>query len=609
MGLLLLGLAAHLGADVWPRDAFSWMDPEQYYHWAGRIASGGATLRGFPVASIYPLLLAPALAVCGSIGFALATNAIWLFFMAWGVYSLCRHIPLTIPAPVVLATMVSSPLLLGLSRELYLEFGLTALVTLTYAAWFARRRPPGRTGFDFFPVLFGLGFALKMTWPVFFVGPVLATLVRAIRTRDGRQCLWLAGAVLAPPAVVVGLFWLLNPAGFAYYMSAGNTALRSMRLLGPPDVISSASALYYPAAFGRYGLFLLAPFFLWLAVRASLPDRAVSKTDREIVGDLWLWLIVPIALLTLQVVKEPRHIAPCVVPAVLLLFKGLDRLRARATRVIVSGVVLTLAATQYALTASRAVYAPYYLNRSLNIEALKQVLFENMPGREPYVDEAGVIDVPRWLFTRSLLISGFPPNESLALVWAFRPGIVMDMENFTRPHIEYATGYEEFMELFSLAGANAYNRRCGWNGCYRTLDRDQAARGADALILFSAPGIKPSMKRDGFSCATTVPLADGSAMSVYLPARAPSESFRQTYAKTFLKENPGASDLELNTVYYALLLQQYLRTGSTALDISSAGLPAGFVPGPERRNIYFISMYTPLARRLDEALARAQKQP
>lgn len=608
--LVLIGIAIYgfLAFDLWrdviERDSFSWMDPYQYYAGARDVAFGLAEFENFPAASFYPLVLAPFLRIRDSIGFALATNAGWMLVLAVAVHLVCRRLRLRTPPVLVAAAVFSSPLLIGLSRELYLEYAVSALVALHLAFWFQAGRFQTRRYVLLFSLLVMAGSMVKMTYPVFLVFPLAVEVGRSLAARDFGRVGRILAATALPALLVLLAVRLFHPGALAYYASLGNTRIPVMKLIGPPEVWSAASFLYYVNQVFKNHLFLLSAFLpltIWRGAAADEPSERPAHARL----DLWLWFLGPLVLFTFQVVKEARHVAPCVLPAVLLMVIGLENLRSATLRRVLLSLMAAAALAQYVLATHHVISAPYFLDRPMRTRLLKDALFEAAPDSAGYVDRGQHRDESRWLYTRSILISGFRPNEALTLAWTFRPGVVINVDEFGSRDLRWRSdAYREYTDLFMLCAVNTYNRRSGWNGDYRTLSAEQALAGADALVMAVRRG-DPPPRCPGFDLAGTLEWYRGEHIAVLLPRHPPASSFREAYAVNYLAANPSAPHEEMNAILLSLLLDHFLRTGDVRSLALPAGFPDSFVPSGPTKDIYFMPIYFDLKKRLEAAIRAA----
>ena len=122
-------------ADVRERDVFSWMDPYQYHDFGRAVLEGRERFDSFEIPSIFPFLLMPLLAIDASIPSALSINFVATLLLLFSLHSLCRELGVRTPSPLVALLVLSSPLLIGLSRSLYVEYTLSALVAFAFLLW------------------------------------------------------------------------------------------------------------------------------------------------------------------------------------------------------------------------------------------------------------------------------------------------------------------------------------------------------------------------------------------------------------------------------------------------------------------------------------------
>ena len=319
--------------DVKDRDCFTWMDPQQYHGFAVDMVGGVRPATDFEIPSLFPFFLAPLVTLDSEVGTALWANvfAAGLLFVA--VYFLVREIPVRTAPLLVWAIVLCSPLLVGLSRSLYLEFTLTAMVSLAFAIYLKMISSEDLRFKVGFAAVFYLGILTKMTFPLFFVLPAAVHVTALMLARRWRESLHLMAAFVLPALLAVATVWLFFPRAFAYYLNFGNTAIPIMYLVGPLGRWSVESFTYYLWILSTFMLGLSAPllllsFFLprwhWREFQWSqmLTPRAT----------LWLWLIGPLILLVPQLVKEPRHVAPCIVPAILLIVSAIESIERRTLR-------------------------------------------------------------------------------------------------------------------------------------------------------------------------------------------------------------------------------------------------------------------------------------
>jgi hypothetical protein len=132
---------------------------------------GRAAFDEFEIPSLFPYLVMPFLFVDASVPASLWVNFAAMLLLLGGLHGLRRELGLRTPTPVLALLVLSSPILIGLSRTLYIEFTLTAMATVVFALWlrFLRRLdwPSGVA----FGATFGLAYMTKTTFHLFMLAP------------------------------------------------------------------------------------------------------------------------------------------------------------------------------------------------------------------------------------------------------------------------------------------------------------------------------------------------------------------------------------------------------------------------------------------------------
>jgi hypothetical protein len=477
--VLMAAYAVSFFLDVRYRDAFTWMDPGQYFSFARDLLTGQRAFNGFEIPSIFPFFIYVPLAIYPSFAAALSIN------LAAALRGLCRATDIRW-SPLVAACVLSSPLLIGLSRELYAEFTLSAMVAVQFLLWFRSDQFSRRRETICFAILFAAGFLTKMTYPLYFAGPFLVEEFLLLKQRNIRGMVRCALAIGLPILAVLPLAQFLFPGALEYYTSLGNTLIPAMPFIGP-SAASPGAAAYYPVQVWRTLLFLLTPLLV-LAVWRFTGDR------RRLI--LWAWFLVPLLLLTLEAVKEPRHVAPCVVPAVLLIFAGITQVRPVRIRGVLYAVALALALTQYGRVTHHRTAAPYYLDKPSMAVDILDAMIEADPEQVRFADDSGRVNKLRWTYSRNIALTGFDSNMSLLYAWQFNPAVTYDLDLFEQ--VPDQAGWETpetFEDLYLLTAFSLYNRRCLWPRYYWTLDRAVLPKSWSASI------------RDTFSSSRCAPAA------------------------------------------------------------------------------------------------------
>lgn len=525
----------------------------------------------------------------------------FLIILCLAVHRLCRQLDINVPSPLVSAVILSSPLLIGLSRELYTEFALTAFTALAFALWFDSQERPSRWRMVLFGLVYGLGFMLKMTFPLFFIGPFIVLAVSLVKNRQygllGREF----ALFCVPVIVAVAVMCLVFKQSSAYYLDFGNTTVPIMKFIGPMGVFSVQSLFYYVSNIWKTMLFLLTPFLLlalvWSRCRVVVTDWKAAV--------LWAWLIGPLVLLTLVEVKEPRHVAPCVVPAVLLLFKGISAIRPARARYAMTVVVLTVGITQYFLVKEHAVDAPYYLDRTSGAKEITETMVKADPRLEPHQASSILTNELYqycWMRTKNIVLQGFDPNMALLLAWHFRPSVAYDLDQLKEQRRgSKDIAYDRFENLYFFTAFNLYNRRCLKRNYYHTLDANTVLTNADYLLICGGREDIGNNQVPGFHSAGTI-ITGGTTVQV-LVANTPSvQSYRSIYAREFLSSNKTFPQEDYAAIYFDLTMDAFLRRDLPEVNRLLNEYPLERGLDGDMRKIYWIGEDTQLKDIIVDAL-------
>jgi hypothetical protein len=379
-----------------------------------------------------------------------------------------------------------------------------------------------------------------------------------------------------------------------YYRNFGNTSMPIMYLIGPPDWLSWSSVTYYFAQLGKTMLYLLTPLLIVAVVLPWRWWRSVHLSD--LAGrraGLWLWLLAPLVLLIIQPVKEPRHVAPCVVPAVLLLFLGLEAIPWRQTRVAAIALATVLALFQYIGTTVGGRESPYFIDQPTHGSEIRKRLIAADTHTAIYHLGQRAPSTLHWQFNQNIAIEGFEPNAALSLTWELYPGIVYDLSTFDEGQSSPAIPYEQFEDLFIFTAFNTYNRRCGWLRYYTTLSRQVVIDHADFLVLKQVDPSAAAQRFPQHVLVNTVETRDGPIQILKAKIRPPA-AYRTLYGKQFLQRNQVLSDQEKMAVANDLFLTAVLRGDFAAAERVMRQLRAQIPRETKPRNIYWIGSYNQL---------------
>lgn len=276
----------------------------------------------------------------------------------------------------------------------------------------------------------------------------------------------------------------------------------------------------------------------------------------------------------------------------LLVVIGIEGLSKRRARKIAVAIAIALACVQYVAVTGGFIAVPYFMDRSLHFTEIRDQMVA-ADTRPMYSSTPKELRSPHWNYNQNIALAGFPPNEALALTWQGFPGVVFDLDTFDRAvHVSAQIPYEDFEDLFFLAGINTYNRRCGWPEYQRTLSRAAIVEHADLLILNDDGGGEILERFPGHELFASVARDEGAIQ--LLRATRETEPYRSLYARNYLERNPELEGQEVQAVARELLMAVILdgdRSRAQAVQQEFQGVARSGTPA---RNIYWIGGYPAL---------------
>jgi 4-amino-4-deoxy-L-arabinose transferase-like glycosyltransferase len=221
-------------------------------------------------------------------------------------------------AVVIVQTM---PLVYGLSRQFLVDYGLTTMVVMWMYSVLCSRSLTTTGMIVWLGILLGIGILMKITFPL-YIGPptIVATWALLRADRDWRRefrilgalgCILLIGGVIASSWYIVNLKTVM---GFAASAAFGRLSVNyGITSVFSWHVIADYLYLIMVAALSCYYAVLLTVLLpIWAA---SIWRKPTMDTPHAL--GLLVWVIVPLAVTTFAVNKDPRFIAPFL-PAVAL---------------------------------------------------------------------------------------------------------------------------------------------------------------------------------------------------------------------------------------------------------------------------------------------------
>lgn len=298
----------------------------------------------------------------------LAITAVGLIFL----FLLGKELFGSAQAAVAVVIVGFMPLTFGLARDFLVDFGLMALVALwIYLAlrsnFFQRRRICLAVG-----VATGLGLLMKLSFPLFIVGPLTIILLQRWRTAGFNLFAWSRDGlvVLGGSLLVAGVWYIPNAKkvlGFATSSTFGSIS----QDYSDGDPLAPAVILRYWQEILNHGtsVFLGALLMTLLAValyrRRTDAGRLKSSCDRPAPAALLIsWFLIPFVVTSLAVNKDHRYLLPAL-PAVGFAISALLFYIVRSTRFRIATVSVVLISS-FVLFVNASVRSPFALNWSIN---------------------------------------------------------------------------------------------------------------------------------------------------------------------------------------------------------------------------------------------------
>jgi 4-amino-4-deoxy-L-arabinose transferase-like glycosyltransferase len=269
----------------------------------------------------------------------IAVNLLSLAALLWAVAWISRHVyansPVTVEShdtsaqPPVLLSVLPGLIAAGyhfsawLMHDAFLDFPLTAAVTVSFALLIRADDFRVRSNAIAFALAAGIGMLVKQTFALFFVLPALYVLIRVLWTRDRRAILNLALASVVLILVAAIWYWPHLHDVIAIYRENQQAAVNE----NEAPLFSFDSNFFYVHALISMQMQLpLAVIFA-----AGLVYSLVRCRKQSLI--LYLWVLSGIACFTLVANKDVRYTAPVLPAAALISVCWLRGFKPRASTV------------------------------------------------------------------------------------------------------------------------------------------------------------------------------------------------------------------------------------------------------------------------------------
>ena len=280
------------------------------------------------IAGLFYLVLPSSLPV------ASLSNVIFLLILMFSVYGLANDLAGSRAALVTAFLVGAYPILVGLSRLYYLDFPLTAMVSLTLLLLIKTDDFRNRKIVLLLSFTLIAGMLTKQTFPLYVSGPLAYVALKSLRNKAGVNNLILC-AVIA--SLSIGYYVFLKPGGLGMYLSVYQV---EPQLRG--DVAQSYPWIISLKTMAEYGTGI--PLFVLFS--AGVFDVLRSSRHRVFILVGLVTPIVMLAIIEPFYPYDPRFIAP-ILPLVALasavLFKDLNRHSRRQVTGAIIVVIFVLA--------------------------------------------------------------------------------------------------------------------------------------------------------------------------------------------------------------------------------------------------------------------------
>jgi 4-amino-4-deoxy-L-arabinose transferase-like glycosyltransferase len=321
---------------------------------------------------------------------AAMTNVVYFIILVLSVYGIGKRIhseEVGLLASFIVSTF---PIIFGLSRSYWLDFPLTAMVSLSMYLLLMADYFKNKKYSILFGISAGLGMLTKWTYFVFLSGPFLYFFVSSFRSKSEKEEKITAPAFNALISILVGMvvasFWYI-PNGLDVVVKlsglsvgiASEEAIRFQQLgetIGPSGIFNIKSLTFYAGKLvNEQVTFIFAIIFL---VSASL---ILKKERKETTWMLLLWIIVSVVIFTLIKNKTTRNTVPMLPAIGLMISLGIMRIKSGWIRKAVVTFVLFIGLFQYAVTSYGSSLLPKRLALTTSIG---DVVFFEQPDNHSY---------------------------------------------------------------------------------------------------------------------------------------------------------------------------------------------------------------------------------
>ena len=271
-------------------------------------------------------------------------NILFMAIMILSVYGIGRRL-YTEEAGIAAAILATCyPIIVGISKRYVLELPETAMVSLCIYTALRTEGFRKNSWSLLLGVICGMGMLTEWHFPIFCAGPLVYMLIypheRSLLSPPLSSKRLANFLICMSAALVLSLPWYAYNFARVRAFIIGNITLPAR--LTPPPVSSVSGLLYYPYAF--LDTMLLVPMTILFLI-GLITTVSKKKTSPVLI----LWILVPLAVLTLIRQKQDRYLTPVVPAAAVLTAGGLSLITQKLLKKILICAAFGISALNFIL--------------------------------------------------------------------------------------------------------------------------------------------------------------------------------------------------------------------------------------------------------------------
>jgi len=242
------------------------------------------------------------------------------------------------------------PLIIGLSREFFVEYGLTVFVVMWVFLILRSDSFQKRKWCVLLGVVLGLGMLMKISFALYIMPSLLLVILKIFEPRSIPSAVAKnAGIVLLIGFIIAGPWYVVNHAAIISFVRSAAYG-EMARNYGMGEIFDLSTVLRYWSYLISYGIStywfcLLVSFGVILSVSYIKRRKLNWPTRLQIV--FVLWFLIPLVIFTFSANKDYRYTAPMYPVLGLWLGAGLSRISFKKNGVLAACVLLAFPIFNY----------------------------------------------------------------------------------------------------------------------------------------------------------------------------------------------------------------------------------------------------------------------